>query len=256
MNITNSPGYDNQPSFTPDGGAVLFTSIRGGTQTDIYRYTIASGSVARVTNTPESEYSPTLTPDHGLTVVRVEADGTQRLWRFSADGHDPQIVLDRVMPVGYYAWSDEHTIALFVLGTPGTKEPSTLQIADTLTGKTRTLATDIGRSLLPIPGGHTVSFVQREQQADKTTLTIKELNPATGAITTLTPSVEGTTEVSATWIADGTLLATHNDHLYAWRRGAERWTDVAALDRLGLKNASRLAVSPDGKWIAIVAAPQ
>src|SRR5207245_4977607 len=39
-NITNSPGYDNQPSFTPDGGAIFFTSNRGAMQTDIYRYDI------------------------------------------------------------------------------------------------------------------------------------------------------------------------------------------------------------------------
>src|SRR5262245_9489234 len=63
VNITNSPGYDNQPSFTPDGRSVLFTSIRGGTQTDIYRYDITPRTVTRVTETPESEYSPTVTPD-------------------------------------------------------------------------------------------------------------------------------------------------------------------------------------------------
>ncbi len=29
INISNSTGYDNQPSFTPDGATVLFTSVRG-----------------------------------------------------------------------------------------------------------------------------------------------------------------------------------------------------------------------------------
>src|SRR5580765_3976308 len=59
-NITHNPGYDNQPSFTPDGRSVLFTSIRGGAQTDIYRYDIAAATLARVTDTPEGEYSPTV----------------------------------------------------------------------------------------------------------------------------------------------------------------------------------------------------
>src|SRR5947209_14779317 len=62
-NITNTPGYDNQPFFTPDGASILFTSNRGATQTDIYRYDIAGARTTRVTNTPEGEYSPTVTPD-------------------------------------------------------------------------------------------------------------------------------------------------------------------------------------------------
>ena len=41
INISNSPGYDNQPSFLPDSSAVLFSSNRDGKQTDIYRYDIA-----------------------------------------------------------------------------------------------------------------------------------------------------------------------------------------------------------------------
>ena len=57
INISNNPGYDNQPSFTPDGKAVLFTSVRGdrkpnpansaATGSDIYRYDIAIGGSAR-----------------------------------------------------------------------------------------------------------------------------------------------------------------------------------------------------------------
>ena len=134
VNVTNSPGYDNQPSFTPDGAAILFTSIRGGgTQTDIYRYDVASAATTRVTNTPESEYSPTVTPDGAhISVIRVEADGTQRLWRFTIDGRAPELVLTDVKPVGYHAWADDRTLALFVLGSP-----ATLQIADTRTGEGR-----------------------------------------------------------------------------------------------------------------------
>src|SRR5262245_61760801 len=101
VNITNSPGYDNQPSFTPDGAALLFASSRGagGDKTDIYRYEIESRRTVRITDTPEREYSPAVTPDGAhIGVVRVEADGAQRLWRFTLAGRDPEVVLADIAP--------------------------------------------------------------------------------------------------------------------------------------------------------------
>jgi hypothetical protein len=145
--ITNNPGYDNQPFFTADSRSILFTSIRGGgTQTDIYRYDIQTAQTTQVTSTPESEYSPTITPGGALAVVRVEQDEqkTQRLWQFTADGRDPRVVLENVKPVGYHAWADDHTVALFILGAGG-GAPATLQLADTRSGAAKTLATDIAR---------------------------------------------------------------------------------------------------------------
>jgi hypothetical protein len=142
--ITSTPGYDNQPSFTPDGRAIFFTSIRGGSsQTDIYRYDVVSGETTRVTSTPEGEYSATVTPDGAhISVIRVEAGGTQRLWRFTLDVRQPELVLERVRPVGYHAWADDRTLALFVLG-----EPATLQLADTRSGDAEVVARGITRSL-------------------------------------------------------------------------------------------------------------
>src|SRR3954470_8467432 len=60
VNITNRPGYDNQPSFTPDGAAILYTSTRDDGQSDIYRYDRTAKTISRVTTTPESEYSATV----------------------------------------------------------------------------------------------------------------------------------------------------------------------------------------------------
>src|SRR5687767_7626319 len=69
VNISNSPGYDNQPSFLPDGSAILFTSARSrvvsapvegvpapAAQMDIYRYDLGSKRVTQVTDTLLSEY--------------------------------------------------------------------------------------------------------------------------------------------------------------------------------------------------------
>jgi hypothetical protein len=251
-NVSNNPGYDNQPSFTPDGKAVLFTSVRGGgTQTDIYRYEIASHQVARVTDTPESEYSPTVTPDdRHVSVIRVEADKTQRLWQFTLDGRQPELVLTDIKPVGYHVWADDHTLALFVLGSP-----ATLQLADTRTGKAEVVASGIGRSLQRIPGRGTIGFVVREpaaQAGGAPALSIRELDPKTRQVATLVRAVPGATEADCAWTPDGMLLMAQGGALYGWRRGDADWTRVADLDALGLHGVTRLAVSPKGDRIAFV----
>jgi hypothetical protein len=54
LNISkNAAGDDDLPQFLPDSTAVLFTSKRGGTQSGIYRYDIASGTL--VQSPPASE---------------------------------------------------------------------------------------------------------------------------------------------------------------------------------------------------------
>jgi hypothetical protein len=261
VDITNNPGYDNQPFFTPDGRGVLFTSVRGPgvTQTDIYRYDIGSKLISQVTATPESEYSPTISPAGNLSVIRVEldADKTQRLWQFTADGRDPRPVLETIKPVGYHAWADAQSLALFVLG-----QPATLQLADARSGTAVTLATDIGRSLqrIPVAGRAAadtaaISFVQRERTPDGVSLVIKELNPSTRAISVLTPAVPGSTEADCAWTPDGTLLMGKGATLYGWRRGQSGWKEVVSLERLSLSGVTRLAVSPQGDYLALVGRP-
>ena len=111
--------------------------------------------------------------------MRVEADGTQRLWQVANSDNargETSVILPEIRPVGYYAWMDDRTVALFVLGQNG--QPSTLQVADTQTGKVEIVASDIGRSIQRMPSGG-VSFVHRERRSadpsTTTTLTIKRL---------------------------------------------------------------------------------
>jgi hypothetical protein len=227
---------------------VLFTSIRGGRQTDIYRYDIASGTTTPVTQTPESEYSPTVTPDGAhISVIRVEEDGTQRLWRFTLDGRSPELVLSGVKPVGYHAWAGERTLVLFVLGTP-----ATLRIADTSTGEPETLVSGISRSIQRMPGG-TISFVARTEGADGAVrLSIRELDPRTKRITPLVDAVAGAREADCAWTPDGMLVMADKDVLYGWRRGQAEWKRLADLAALGLHGVTRIAISAKGDRIAFV----
>jgi dipeptidyl aminopeptidase/acylaminoacyl peptidase len=265
INISNSPGYDNQPSFTPDGASLLFTSVRAERKpdpangaaigSDIYRYDIASKTISQVTNSPESEYSPTVTPDgRHISVIRVESDGTQRLWQFTLDGREPTVLWPAIKPVGYHAWADASVLALFVLGEEG--RPATLQVADSKTGQSSIAATGIGRSIQRIPGGG-ISFVSRPpaKAGEPVTLTVTELDPMTRKTRALVTMPPGATDADTAWTPDGLLLASVKGQIFQWRRGDKEMTLSVDPASMGIKGVTRLAISPKGEWIAVVAQP-
>jgi hypothetical protein len=242
-NVSGRAGYDNQPAFTADG-RVLYTSIREDGQADIYGFDPSSGATTRLTRTQESEYSPTPLPGGGFSTVRVEADGTQRLWRFDAAGGDPQLLLAEVRPVGYHAWIDSTRLALFVLG-----EPPTLQLADTRTGQAAVVARDIGRSLHRVPGRDAISYVDRSSAEE---WWITELDAATGRARRLVRLPEGGEDYA--WTPDGAILTARGARLLRFTRASGRWTVVADFGAAGLDGITRLAVSADGRTLALVAA--
>jgi len=242
-NITNNPGYDNQPQFLADSSGVLFSSNRDGVQTDIYRYDIAAKKVVQVTATTENEYSPTLTPD-GRTFTTVRG-AEQRLWRFTFEGLDAGLAWTHQGLIGYHVWVSPTQVATFILGAG--REPATLQLLNMRTGASEVIERSIGRSLLIRPGRDTVSFVHKPQGAP---WQIKEFNPVTKTINALTPTPEGSEDL--TWTPDGAIVMGQKSKLLLWREGAAGWTEIADLAKDGVQNISRLTVSRDGKWIAVV----
>jgi hypothetical protein len=243
LNITNNPGYDNQPQFLPDSNGLLFSSNRDGVQTDIYRYEIAQKRVVQVTRTADNEYSPTLTPD-GRTFTTIRG-AAQRLWRFTLDGDDAGLAWGHQGLIGYHAWVSQTQIAAFILGAQ--RQPATLQLIDMRTGASDVIEKSIGRSLLIRPGRGTVSFVVKPQGAP---WEIRELTPGTRAIATLTITLEGSEDLA--WTPDGAIVMGQKTKLFLWRDAATGWQEIADLGKQGVGNITRLTVSPDGRWIAIV----
>lgn len=240
-------GYDNQPFFTPDGETIWFTANRDGKQTDIYAFNRKTRQVQSLIRTAESEYSAALTPDGtGVSVIRVEPEGTQRLWRFDRTGSNPRVVLAEIKPVGYHAWIDADQLALFVLG-----QPATLQHARVSTGRATIVATNIGRSLHRIPNSQMVSFVHREA-ADN--VWVKQFDAASGAITPLIRLPAGNDAGDVAWMPDGTLLMSTGTKIRSWRRGDKDWRQVYDVAAHNLGAVTRMAVAPDGKSLAIVVA--
>jgi len=250
--VSTAAGYDNQPSFSPDGSRLLFAANRDGKQIDVFVFERARGRVAQLTETAENENSPTYLPDGvgapgGFSVVRTEPDRTQRLWRFDAQGRNPQLVLADIKPVGYHAWVDRDRLALFILG-----KPATLQIASVASGTAEVAAEGIGRSLHRIPGTGMISFVHREASGD---LWVKTIDIASKKIVPLARAVDGNAEKDMAWMPDGrTVLMSGGTKVFSWTPGAAGWTEVFDAAPHNLGTVSRLAVSPRADAVAIVVA--
>jgi len=248
-NITSRAGYDNQPSFLPDRGSILYTSAREGDQTDIYRYDFNTGQTTRLTATPEGEYSPTLMPGGKFfSVIRVEADRTQRLWKFPLAGGEPSLVLPNIKPVGYHLWLDARTLALFILGADG--RPNTLQLAPTDNSFLDTIHVNIGRSLHLIPRRTAFSFVHKISPDE---WLIKAFDLKAHRSATLARTLPGSEDLA--WTPDGTILMARDSKLYQLDPAARApdWQLVADFSAAGIKKITRLALSPKSDRLAFVA---
>jgi Tol biopolymer transport system component len=240
-NLTDRDGYDNQPFFEPEGGGLLFTR-QVDEQTEIFRARTDTWVVAALTDTPESEYSPTVVPGGlEISLIRVESDGTQRLWAVRRDGSAPRVVLEHLAPVGYHAWTPGGALVTFVLG-----EPATLQLADLAAGTGVTVAADIGRSLHPLPDGSGFSFLQRLEGAWR----IRSLDLESGDLGELGAPFEESQDMA--WTPDGRILMGSGSRI-AGRSVDGAWEVLGDLAASGVHGITRLAVHPEGTWLAITA---
>ncbi len=243
-NATDRRGYDNQPTFTADGGTVFYTSARDARQTDIYRLEVESGAIRQVTQTTASEFSATPFPSgEGFSAINESATG-QRLWRYDADGSTRGSILEDVQPVGYHAWGDENQVLMFVLGVGG--HPATLQIGDLRDGSARVIVDNPGRSLHKVPGQHAVSFVRKVTDAE---WWIEMIDLDSGEFTRLLQTRPGREDYA--WTPDGRLVMGDASRLFI-ARPDQQWVELTDLTPVGVTGITRLAISPDGTRIAIV----
>ncbi|MEO1370230.1 MAG: hypothetical protein AAFX50_23865, partial [Acidobacteriota bacterium] len=248
LRLTDRDGYDNQPAFAADGSSIYYTSIRGE-QSDIWQIELRDGAPSApgpLFETPESEYSPTPIPgEAAISVIRVEADGRQRLWRFPLDGGEPSVILPDLMPVGYHAWSaDGRELVLFVLDEPH----RLVRVSLDRPGEPRTVSADIGRSLHRIPGQEAFSFIDKGVDGWR----VASLTLDGDRVATVAPALRTREDVA--FLADAGVLGGDGSRLLHSAAGSGAWREVADFGDRGIFGITRLAVHPDGSRLALVAA--
>lgn len=182
-NLTRSPGYDAEGSWSPDGSQIVFTSNRlaysqpptgedkalfeqdNGYLADIYLMDADGGNVRRLTDTKGYDGGPFFSPD-GRQIVwrRFNAAGDKaEVWLMNADGTEQRQIthLDTLSWAPFFHPSGDYLIfstnkhgfqnfELYLADAAGEKEPLRVTFTD-------------GPDVLPIfaPDGRQLSWVTR-----------------------------------------------------------------------------------------------
>lgn len=243
INITKRKGYDNQPSFHPSQPVIYYSSFNDEGRSDIWSYNYKTESGKPITRTDEREYSPTVTPDkEHLSCIIQRDNNAQDLGKYTMEGTEPSVIIDNMI-VGYHVWADNSHLGLFVLGTP-----NTLHYLRLPTKKDTIVAENIGRSLHKIPGQGAISFVHKTSEKE---WFIKKMNTVSMAISTVAPTLPGKEDIC--WLPDGRVLGSDGTSIYFLAPGPDpQWKKVEGDGMELLKGVTRLAVSADGKKLAVV----
>ena len=244
VNITNHKGYDNQPSFHPDKTIIFYSSFNDDGRSDIRSYDYKTKQTKSITETTEKEYSPVVTLDKQYLSCIIQRDnGAQDLGKYPIEGGEPLVLIDN-LTVGYHVWADNSHLGLFVLGTPNKLYYYTLP-----TKKDVIIEENIGRSLHKVPGESAMSFVHKV--SDKEWL-IKKLNTETMKVSNVAVTLTGKDDLC--WLPDGKIMMSDGAKLFYLQPDKGQNWNVVEIEsgEAVLKGASRLAVSANGKKVAIV----
>ncbi|MEM0518704.1 hypothetical protein [Aequorivita flava] len=242
-NISNNEGYDNQPSFISNE-TLVFAGNNDG-QTDISEYNLTSKLQKWVNNKTEGgEYSPQKFPtSEDFAAVRLDEDGLQRLYRYNAKtGASSEIIED--LQIAYFAFYDEQKIVATVLNGDNLD----LVLINLKSKTADTLFQKAGRSLQKVPKTESMSYtlVNEEGNLD---LYLLDMNSSENYFVTQLPI--GIQDY--VWLNDTQILIGSGNKLYMYDTlGNSEWARVASLEEYGLKNISRMAISPNGKILAVV----
>ncbi len=97
INLTNSPGRDDMPSWSPDGSQIAFISSRAYSSqaySDVYIMAKDGSGVKRLTYDTALDWVPVWSPDGSQIAFLSNRDGKWKWWVMNADGSNQHLLAD------------------------------------------------------------------------------------------------------------------------------------------------------------------
>ena len=246
-NISKNDDYDSQPYFLPSNKDLLFASSRDGKQTDIYQYDISTNKLTQLTHSPHNEFSPKPLGNTGkISYVSEGNNPYQSIWQLDLESGKESWQLNSKEPVGYYQINEPTGDVLFwsrygwnVHYLNPSKNVNRFVMGHALPSSPQL-----------IPNSNNFSFVHRQTNGMNW---IKAFDPTVFSTTPITPLFDDNYEY--TWSPNGDIVRLNNGKLSIWTKDNKsfRWVDGQDISEYVKGKLARIAISSDGKYLAVVA---
>lgn len=243
-NISGHIGYDNQPFFHPTLPLLYYVSADTSGNTDVVEFNYETHRKRKLQATSDREYSPQTTPDgKSISCIIQRENGAQDLGKYPIEGGTATVLINN-LTIGYHAWLDHNSVAVFTL-----PQPFSLHLINFATKKDSIIASNIGRSLHKVPGKNALSFVQK---VDDEKWEIRKLDASQKKISTIVKSISSK-EHDMAWTSDGKIIMSNENRIFFYDTTITGdWREIAIQSTIPLNIITRLAVNSKGNKMALV----
>lgn len=239
-NLSNHRGYDNQPSFLPDGQSLLYTTEavnldETGQGVHAVRYDLRT---SKATPLPLAKgFSPTPAKDGGIMLLREGG-----VWLHDARGRLVR-ALTQTKTAGYFCRFEDETWVLFM-----NDKDRRIVLYDPKTHEVETMINGAITAPYRVPGERAVTFVVQTEN----TRTLHRLDVDTKRVTTLA-TIPFATGGHHVWTPRGTIFIASGAEIREWDpRTPDAWPLVHRFDSPDLQGITRIALNATANRIALV----
>lgn len=128
INLTNHPANDRNPSWSPDGSKLLFSSDRLGNY-ELYILDITTGQLTQITNSPYNEIHGDWSLNDEIVLVSDE-DGDKEIMIINLDGKNLKKLTSNTAQDVLPAWSPYGTQVAFSSYRRGSRDKGDIYVID------------------------------------------------------------------------------------------------------------------------------